>query len=211
MSMVAMQVVGVRIEMPSNQPIVLLKEIDGVRFLPIWVGAVEATAIAFAQQGVVPPRPLTHDLMQDIVESLDATLTAVQVTAMEEGVFMASLLMRDPNGNAVSVSARPSDAIALALRTHSNILADSDLLDSVGIEIPEDVAQDAMNASGDTSEMERFREFLDQINPEDFAGQAVEAPKLSTSSIGFGSVAAGNHAHGNLSLSDSPRELRFPS
>ena len=170
MSMVAMQVVGVRIEMPSNQPIVLLKEIDGVRFLPIWVGAVEATAIAFAQQGVVPPRPLTHDLMQDIVESLDATLTAVQVTAMEEGVFMASLLMRDPNGNAVSVSARPSDAIALALRTHSNILADSDLLDSVGIEIPEDVAQDAMNASGDTSEMERFREFLDQINPDDFAG-----------------------------------------
>ena len=170
MSMVAMQVVGVRIEMPSNQPIVLLKEIDGVRFLPIWVGAVEATAIAFAQQGVIPPRPLTHDLMQDIVESLDATLTAVQVTAMEEGVFMASLLMRDPNGNAVSVSARPSDAIALALRTHSNILADSDLLDSVGIEIPEDVAQDAINASGDTSEMERFREFLDQINPEDFAG-----------------------------------------
>ena len=170
MGMVAMQVVGVRIEMPSNQPIVLLKEIDGVRFLPIWVGAVEATAIAFAQQGVIPPRPLTHDLMQDIVESLDATLTAVQVTAMEEGVFMASLLMRDPNGNAVSVSARPSDAIALALRTHSNILADSDLLDSVGIEIPEDVAQDAMNASGDTSEMERFREFLDQINPEDFAG-----------------------------------------
>ncbi len=170
MSMVAMQVVGVRIEMPSNQPIVLLKEIDGVRFLPIWVGAVEATAIAFAQQGVIPPRPLTHDLMQDIVESLDATLTAVQVTAMEEGVFMASLLMRDPNGNAVSVSARPSDAIALALRTHSNILADSDLLDSVGIEIPEDVAQDAMNALGDTSEMERFREFLDQINPEDFAG-----------------------------------------
>ena len=86
MTMVAMQVVGVRIEMPSNQPIVLLKEIDGVRFLPIWVGAVEATAIAFAQQGVTPPRPLTHDLMQDIVESLDATLTAVQVTAMEEGV-----------------------------------------------------------------------------------------------------------------------------
>ena len=165
-----MQVVGVRIEMPSNQPIVLLKEIDGVRFLPIWVGAVEATAIAFAQQGVVPPRPLTHDLIQDIVESLDATLTAVQVTAMEEGVFMASLLMRDPNGNVVSVSARPSDAIALALRTHSNILADSDLLDNVGIEIPEDVAQDALNATGDSSEMERFREFLDQINPEDFAG-----------------------------------------
>jgi bifunctional DNase/RNase len=170
MSMVAMQVVGVRIEMPSNQPIVLLKEIDGVRFLPIWVGAVEATAIAFAQQGVTPPRPLTHDLMQDIVESLDATVTAIQVTAIEEGVFMASLLIRNQDGSAVSVSARPSDAIALALRTHSNILADSDLLDNVGIEIPDDVAQDALNASGESSEMERFREFLDQINPEDFAG-----------------------------------------
>jgi hypothetical protein len=168
--MVAMQVVGVRIEMPSNQPIVLLKEIDGVRFLPIWVGAVEATAIAFAQQGVSPPRPLTHDLMQDIVESLDATVTAIQVTAIEEGVFMASLLIRNQDGSAVSVSARPSDAIALALRTHSNILADSDLLDNVGIEIPDDVAQDALNASGESSEMERFREFLDQINPEDFAG-----------------------------------------
>ena len=165
-----MQVVGVRIEMPSNQPIVLLKEIDGVRFLPIWVGAVEATAIAFAQQGVSPPRPLTHDLMQDIVESLDATVTAIQVTAIEEGVFMASLLIRNQDGSAISVSARPSDAIALALRTHSNILADSDLLDNVGIEIPDDVAQDALNASGESSEMERFREFLDQINPEDFAG-----------------------------------------
>ena len=166
----AVEVIGVRVEMPSNQPIVLLKEIDGVRYLPIWVGAVEATAIAFAQQGVTPPRPLTHDLMQDIVESLDATVTAIQVTAIEEGVFMASLLIRNQDGSAVSVSARPSDAIALALRTHSNILADSDLLDNVGIEIPDDVAQDALNASGESSEMERFREFLDQINPEDFAG-----------------------------------------
>ena len=112
-----MQVVGVRIEMPSNQPIVLLKEIDGVRFLPIWVGAVEATAIAFAQQGVTPPRPLTHDLMQDIVESLDATLTAVQVTAMEEGVFMASLLMRDLEGKTISVSARPVSYTHLTLPT----------------------------------------------------------------------------------------------
>jgi bifunctional DNase/RNase len=70
-----MEVIGVRVEMPSNQPIVLLKEIDGPRFLPIWVGAVEATAIAFAQQGVQPPRPLTHDLAIDILEKMDAVLT----------------------------------------------------------------------------------------------------------------------------------------
>ena len=83
---------------------------------------------------------------------------------------MASLLLRDPEGKSISVSSRPSDAIALALRTHSNILADSELLDNVGIEIPDDVAEDVAAASGESSEMERFREFLDQINPEDFAG-----------------------------------------
>ncbi|MSW74146.1 MAG: bifunctional nuclease family protein [Actinobacteria bacterium] len=164
--MVAMEVVGVRIEMPSNQPIVLLKEIDGVRFLPIWVGAVEATAIAFAQQGVTPPRPLTHDLLQDVLESLDATMTSVQITAIEEGVFYANLQLRDATGTSLVVSARPSDAIALALRTHSNILADGELLDSVGIEIPEQGIEGAES----TQELEAFREFLEQINPEDFAG-----------------------------------------
>ena len=89
-----MEVIGVRVEMPSNQPILLLKEIDGSRFLPIWVGASEASAIAFAQQGVQPPRPLTHDLMRELVESLDATLTAVHLTEMRDGVFYANLIIR---------------------------------------------------------------------------------------------------------------------
>ena len=163
--MISMEVIGVRVEMPSNQPIVLLKEIDGSRFLPIWVGAVEATAIAFAQQGVQPPRPLTHDLTQSIVEQLDATLTAVHVTHIEEGVFYANLIVRDSASNTHTISARPSDAIALALRAAANILASSELLDEIGIELP------AEGAPGDeNTEVERFREFLDQINPEDFAG-----------------------------------------
>ena len=84
--LIPMEVIGVRVEMPSNQPIVLLKEIDGSRFLPIWVGAVEATAIAFAQQGVEPPRPLTHDLMNNLVDLLDATLTAVHLTEIKDGI-----------------------------------------------------------------------------------------------------------------------------
>ena len=96
--LIPMEVVGVRVEMPSNQPIVLLKEIDGSRFLPIWVGAVEATAIAFAQQGVEPPRPLTHDLMNNLVELLDATLTAVHLTEIKDGIFFATMLLRDSNG-----------------------------------------------------------------------------------------------------------------
>ena len=160
-----MEVIGVRVEMPSNQPIVLLKEIDGSRFLPIWVGAVEATAIAFAQQGVEPPRPLTHDLTQIIIEELDATLVAVHVTKIEDGVFYAEIQMRDSSGQNHSISARPSDAIALALRANANILASSELLDEIGIEIPGDLAPGDEN-----QEVERFREFLDQINPEDFAG-----------------------------------------
>ena len=160
--LIPMEVVGVRVEMPSNQPIVLLKEINGSRFLPIWVGAVEATAIAFAQQGVEPPRPLTHDLMSNLVELLDATLTAVHLTEIKEGIFYATMLVRDSNEGQLTLSARPSDAIALAIRTHSNILATQELLDEIGIEIPQ--------GEGENQEVEKFREFLDQINPEDFVG-----------------------------------------
>jgi bifunctional DNase/RNase len=157
-----MEVIGVRVEMPSNQPIVLLKEIDGSRFLPIWVGAVEATAIAFAQQGVEPPRPLTHDLMNNLLDLLDATVTAVHMTEIKDGIFYATMLLRDSSGGQLSISARPSDAIALAVRSHSNILATQELLDEIGIEIPQ--------GEGENQEVEKFREFLDQINPEDFVG-----------------------------------------
>lgn len=160
--LIPMEVVGVRVEMPSNQPIVLLKEIDGLRFLPIWVGAAEATAIAFAQQGVEPPRPFTHDLMKEMVELLDATLIAVHLTQVKDGVFYATMNLRDASGQAQALSARPSDAIALALRTASNILATEELLNEVGIEIPQ--------GEGDNQEVEKFREFLEQINPDDFAG-----------------------------------------
>ena len=171
---ISMEVVGVRIEMPSNQPIVLLKEIDGSRFLPIWVGAAEATSIAFAQQGINPDRPLSHDLMRDLLQTLDATLLAVQITHIRDGVFYSTLQLRTHEDAALAVSARPSDAIALALRNHSNILASRDLVDQVGIEIPERLIQE-MDEQGQpveapSADLEAFREFLDQINPEDFAG-----------------------------------------
>jgi bifunctional DNase/RNase len=174
--MVNMEIVGVRIEMPSNQPIVLLKEVDGSKFLPIWVGAVEATAIAFAQQGMVAQRPLTHDLISNILEAADLTMTAVQVVQLKDGIFYAELQVRTDSGTVLKISARPSDAIAIALRTKSNILADSDLLDEVGIDMPERLLADgeiglgAGGEGGSDVELERFREFLDQINPEDFAG-----------------------------------------
>jgi len=162
--MIRVEVVGVRVEMPSNQPIVLLKEIDGTRFLPIWVGAVEATAIAFAQQGVLPPRPLTHDLMKDLLEKLGGEVVAVHLTELREGVFYADLIVKNSAKEELTLSARPSDAIALALRTNSSISATEDLMKEAGIEIP---GEDTTHAN---EEVERFREFLDNINPEDFVG-----------------------------------------
>jgi hypothetical protein len=150
----ALDVVGVRVEMPSNQPIVLLREVDGERFLPIWIGAAEATAIAFAQQGVVPARPLTHDLMRDVIEALGARLVEVRITALRDGVFYAELVFAD----GVEVSARPSDSIALALRTGSPIVGSEEVLAEAGIVIPDE----------QEDEVEKFREFLDQISPEDF-------------------------------------------
>ena len=86
-------VIGVRVEMPSQQPIVLLREVSGERYLPIWIGAVEATAIAFAQQGVVPPRPLTHDLMKDLLEATGNELAEVRITDVQDNVFFATLVL----------------------------------------------------------------------------------------------------------------------
>lgn len=147
-------VIGVRVEMPSNQPIVLLREVSGERYLPIWIGAVEATAIAFAQQGVVPPRPLTHDLLRDVITETGNELAEVRITEVRDGVFYAVLAF----ASGVEVSARPSDSIALALRTGSKIVCAEDVLDEAGLDVPAE----------QEDEVEKFREFLDHVTPEDF-------------------------------------------
>lgn len=155
-----LDVLGVRVEMPTNSPIVLLRERNGSRYVPIWIGAPEATAIAYAQQGVEPPRPLTHDLMVDMIEALDRTLEKVHITRLERGedgqggIFFAELHFDQDT----VLSARPSDAIALALRAATPILAPEDLLDEVGVAM----------AVEDEDEVERFREFLDNVSAEDF-------------------------------------------
>jgi bifunctional DNase/RNase len=147
-------VVGVRVELPSNQPIVLLKETAGDRYLPIWIGAVEATAIAFAQQGVVPARPLTHDLLKDVLEATGAALTAVTITDLRDGVYYADLQF----ASGVTVSARPSDAIALAMRSGTTIYAEESVLAEAGVAIPDE----------QENEVEEFKRFLDEVSPEDF-------------------------------------------
>ena len=147
-------VVGVRVELPNNQPIVLLKEADGDRYLPIWIGAVEATAIAFAQQQIVTARPMTHDLMKDLIDATGIAVTAVQITHLSDGVFYATLVL----DNGAEVSARPSDAVALAMRMGVTIYASEAVLEEAGIPI----------ADEQETEVEKFREFLDQISPDDF-------------------------------------------
>jgi bifunctional DNase/RNase len=153
-SLTQLTVVGVRVQLPSQQPIVLLKEESGDRYLPIWIGAVEATAIAFAQQGIVTARPMTHDLLRDLLEAFDRPLETVTISALRDGIFYADLSF----GGGVTVSARPSDAIALALRTGAVIRSEASVLAEAGIAIPDE----------EEDEEERFREFLDTITPEDF-------------------------------------------
>ena len=156
--MLDLEVVGVRVEMPSNNPIVLLRDRAGGKYLPIWVGAVEATAIAYAQQGIIPPRPLTHDLLKDILVALSVSLAEVRITALQDGVFYAVLVF----SNGVEVSARPSDAIALALRVEAPLRGADEVMEAAGIDLPDE------EGPADEDQVEKFREFLDQISPEDF-------------------------------------------
>ncbi|MDP9242786.1 MAG: bifunctional nuclease family protein, partial [Actinomycetota bacterium] len=130
-----MTLAGVRVELPTNQPIVLLKEDEGERYLPIWIGAAEAAAIAFAIQGVVTPRPMTHDLMKNLLEEVGAEVERIEITELREGTYYANINMK-MNGNAYEISARPSDAIALAVRVEAPIFADEEVLTDASILIP---------------------------------------------------------------------------
>lgn len=163
--MIEVELVGVRVELPANQPIVLLKEKTGARYLPIWIGAVEATAIAFALQGVETPRPLTHDLFVDVLEDLGVRLESVHVTELREGTFYAELHFVQ-NGRNHTVSSRPSDAIAIASRLDAvPIFASEAVMDEAGLEIEATEEGDEVQAE---EQVRQFREFLDEVTPEDF-------------------------------------------
>lgn len=160
--MILVNVAGVRMEMPSNTPIVLLNETRGSRYLPIWIGAVEATAIAYAQQGVTPPRPMTHDLIIELLDELGAQLSGVRITALTDGVFFAFLDLKTSGGVERELSARPSDAIALALRVDAPITVAAEVFESAGVAITEEAEGESQD------QVEAFREFLDGVSPEDF-------------------------------------------
>jgi bifunctional DNase/RNase len=158
---IRLSLVGVRVEVPTNQPIVLLREDEGQRYLPIFIGPPEATAIVYALQGMETPRPMTHDLFKTVLDDMSIQLQQVVITELHDGTFYAEIELAG-NGNAYRISSRPSDAIALAVRYEDTvpIFADEAVLEEAGVLFENDEEEE---------QIEQFREFLDQVRPEDFA------------------------------------------
>src|SRR6476619_3036326 len=148
-----MVIYGVSFDLGSKQPIVLLKTADGNRFLPIWIGHPEAAAILMKLQGASTPRPMTHDLVADMLEQLDAQVIRITVTELKESTFYASITVQQ-NGSEVEIDSRPSDAIALAVRAEAPIFAADDVIEESAIEFEgEDVNEEEI-----VSEFKQFRE-----------------------------------------------------
>jgi uncharacterized protein len=160
--MVPLELVGVRVEIPANTPMVLLREQEGRhRLLPIYIGSPEASAIHYALEGVVPPRPLTHDLFLSTINELGAEVTSVVVTEMRDRTYFAEIHLRTSAGDKV-ISSRPSDAIALAVRCAAPLYASDELIDEVGQEPPVEPEEDASEI------IDEFKDFIDNVSPEDF-------------------------------------------
>lgn len=155
-----MVIYGVSFDMVGKQPIVLLKTADDNKFLPIWIGHPEAAAILMKLQGSSPPRPMTHDLVTDILGQLDAKVVKISVTELRENTFYAriSVVM---NGTELEIDSRPSDALALAVRSDAPIYAADDVIEENAIEFEqEDVDQEEI--------VDEFKKFLDDVSPDDF-------------------------------------------
>ncbi|HVB06207.1 MAG TPA: bifunctional nuclease family protein [Acidimicrobiales bacterium] len=165
--MLEVRLAALRVDLPTNTPVVLLQEVAGERSLPIYIGAPEATAIAYALERVAVPRPMTHDLMKELVDAFGATVERIVVTEIREGTFFAVVHLQ-AGERKVEISARPSDAIALAARTDSPIYVEDDLMEIAGVVIEEEpevaVEENPEELVG------QFRDFLNQIRPEDFSG-----------------------------------------
>ena len=160
--MYEMVIYGVSFDLVGKQPIVLLKTADGNKFLPIWIGHPEAAAILMKLQGASAPRPLTHDLLVNMLGELEVEVLRVTVTELRENTFFASITLSH-DGAELEIDSRPSDALALAVRSGAPIFAAEDVIAESAIEFEHEVE--------DTEEVvDKFKEFLDRVTPEDFAG-----------------------------------------
>jgi uncharacterized protein len=159
-----MVIYGVSFDMVGKQPIVLLKTVTGNKFLPIWIGHAEAAAILMKLQGAETPRPMTHDLLSDVVGELNAEIAKITVTELRENTFYALITLRAAAAE-IEIDSRPSDALALAVRSNAPIFAADKVIEESGIEFEHEVE--------DTDEVvEKFKEFLDQVSPDDFLSES---------------------------------------
>ena len=168
---IEMDLIGVRIELPTNAPILLLREqAPNPRLLPIFIGAPEATSIALALEGVEVPRPMTHDLIKVVLENLDVALVRVLLTELRDKTFYAELELsgNGENGETRRVSCRPSDAIAVAVRCGAPIFAAEEVLEEAGYRERSEADMESEESQDPDEMVEQFREFIDTVRPEDF-------------------------------------------
>lgn len=164
--MIELELVAVRLELPSNTPVVVLRELLGrQRTLSIFIGGPEAAAIAFAMEGVDTPRPMTHDLLMDVVHELGFNLERVEITELRDTTYFADLHLVDAAGQR-EVSARPSDAVALAVRAGCPIFCAEEVMDVAGF--VDETADTEPDPERSEAMVEEFRQFIDQVSPEDF-------------------------------------------
>ena len=152
-----MSVHGVNLDIMTNQPVVILKDADQKKFLPIWIGQFEATAILMELQGIKPSRPLTHDLIKSVLDLMKLKIEKIVINDILEGTFYAQIYFLNKDSS-YSVDARPSDAIALAVRMDAPIFAEESVVKKASI----------VTEEGEEEIVEKFRDFLDSCNPEDF-------------------------------------------
>jgi bifunctional DNase/RNase len=169
-----MVIYGVSFDMVGKQPIVLLKTADGNRFLPIWIGHPEAAAILVKLQNAAPARPMTHDLLNDVLGQLDAEVISIAVTEMRENTYYARITLRQ-NGSEIEIDSRPSDAIALAVRSGATIYVADEVIEESGVEFEGDEEEASRRLTGQDSladlDPDEFRRFLDTVSPDEFAAE----------------------------------------
>ena len=172
-----MTLYGVSFEPIGKQPIVLLKTLDEDRFLPIWIGHAEAAAILMKLQGSSPPRPMTHDLLTEVVSELKGEVVRVTVTELRENTYFAKITIVQ-DGHELEIDSRPSDAIAIAVRCEAQIFASDDVVDESAIEFQAgDDEQVSLVTASNLADLdpEEFRQFIETVTPEEFASSLEEA------------------------------------
>jgi hypothetical protein len=156
--MIKMEIGGLGFDPRNLSPLVLLKDPEELNFLPIWIGIFEAAAIAMELQGLTPPRPMTHDLLKSLIENFGAKLIKVSITDVKDGTFYGAIEIEKKDGEKLTIDCRPSDAIALAVRSKAAIFVSEAVMMQAKL----------VNAEKDAEETKKFKDFINNIKPEDF-------------------------------------------